>query len=105
MSTLPPALFKRWIHSREEDTGDVSVYRSSNYPFPPVRGRTGFEIRANGDFIAYDIAPTDGWLSVLGHWETREMNEIRVSFDDRRRTPLTLHIVSCDQEMLKITRR
>ena len=39
---------KFWIHSYEEDTEDVRVYRPRSYDFPLSRGRTGFEIKKNG---------------------------------------------------------
>ncbi len=46
MSDLPPELFQHWMHSHEEDSGDVQVYRPADYDFPPARGRRGFELQA-----------------------------------------------------------
>ena len=44
-------IYKHWIHSHEEDTEDKKVYRPSTFEFPPSRGRDGFEIKENGEFI------------------------------------------------------
>ena len=35
---LPPALFRQWTHSREEDRAGVEVYRPDGYTFPPSHG-------------------------------------------------------------------
>ena len=40
---LPSAIFRHWIRSREEDTGDIEVYRPEGFAFPPSFGRDGFE--------------------------------------------------------------
>lgn len=52
-------LGKHWIHSHEEDKGDVKVYRPSTFNFPISRGRDGFEIMQNGTFIVYGIGKAD----------------------------------------------
>ena len=57
---LPRALFRHWVHSREEDSGDIEVYRPDGFAFPPAFGRDGFEMRVDGEFIQDDIGPADG---------------------------------------------
>jgi hypothetical protein len=99
---LPAALFQHWIHSREEDAGGVKVYRPSGFKFPPSRGRTGFEIRKNGEFIYHDIAPADGILKVPGRWTAEGKDRIVATFPNTKRKPLTLEIVSVDEKMLKV---
>jgi hypothetical protein len=47
---LPPILFQRWVHSYEDDTAELRVYRPAGYDFPPARGRDGFEITPEGVF-------------------------------------------------------
>lgn len=74
MSPLPASLFQHWLHSREEDAEGVNVYRPMSYPFPPARGRPGFEFRANGEFFVYEIAAADGWQPLPGHWEAKTVN-------------------------------
>ena len=69
MITLPQTLFQRWTESHEENAGDVRVYHPDSYAFPPARGRRGIELREDGTFIHYGIAPEDGTMSVNGEWK------------------------------------
>ena len=68
---VPDFLFQRWLHSREEDTATERVYRPAAYPFPPSRGRPGFELRRDGTFVEIGIGPTDRPLETgpPGSWE------------------------------------
>ena len=99
---LPPEIFKHWIHSREEDTEDVRVYRPSDYKFPPSRGREGFEFKENGEFIWYGIGPTDRPQKIPGTWTSEGKNQIRVSLEAPRQDSYTMQIVSCDERLLKV---
>lgn len=99
---LPAEIFKHWIHSREEDMGDVRVYRPSDYQFPPSRGREGFEIKPNGQFIRYGIGSTDKPQKKMGTWKAQGENQIRVFFDAQRQTSYTMQILSCDESVLKV---
>lgn len=102
---VPPEIFKHWTHSHEEDTEDVEVYRPHDFKFPPARGRTGFEIKENGEFIQYDIGPACGIEEVMGFWKAEGKNKIRVWFESQKRESYTLSIVSCDEDMLRIKQR
>jgi hypothetical protein len=95
-------LFRRWLHSFEEDTNDVKVYRPIGFAFPPARGRDGFEIKESGEFIRLDIAPTDGVKEVPGHWEVVGLNNIIVRYNDPTIAPDTLSIVAFTDNVLRI---
>ena len=69
--------------------------------FPPSRGRRGFEIKENGDFVLYDIRPADGPVAVIGRWEYLEKNKIKVQFEDVKRESYVITIVSADDRQLK----
>jgi Pregnancy-associated plasma protein-A len=99
---LLPQIFKHWVHSYEEDTEGVKVYRPSDYKFPPSRGRKGFEIKENGEFIEYTIAPSDGLHKEVGHWQAEEPTKAKVYLENRNKESLTLNILYCDENMLKI---
>ena len=99
---LPSAIFKHWIHSREEDTEGVRVYRPSDYKFPPSRGREGFEIKENGEFIRYGIGPTDARQKIPGTWTIESKNQIQVSLEAPRQISYTMQIISCDETLLKV---
>lgn len=100
--TLPNTVFRRWIHSHEEDIGDILVYRPIDYPFPPARGREGLEFRENGEFIRYGIGPTDRSLAAPGQWSIQEPNVVQVSFPDQRASSYTLTILECNEQILKV---
>lgn len=74
-------LYRRWVHSFEEDTPQYWVYRPDDYEFPPSRGRDGFSITEDGSFVEYRIGPTDRLDTHQGEWE-RTDNVIRVALDD-----------------------
>jgi hypothetical protein len=100
-NNLPSAIFQHWIHSREEDTEKVKVYRPSNYQFPPSRGRDGFELKKDGEFIQYGIGATDRPQKITGTW-TEEDNQIKISWENQNQRSYTMQIVSCDERLLKV---
>jgi hypothetical protein len=102
---LPAEIFKHWVHSHEDDTEDIKVYRPADYKFPPSRGREGFEIKQNGEFILYRIAPTDGLRKLTGHWKSEGKNKIIVSFEEHEVGSYTINIVLCSKDILKIKKR
>lgn len=72
-----------WIHSYEEDSGKINVYRPQNYDFPPSRGREGFEFKEEGLFKKYVIAPADGINTINGKWrKTDEENTFFIQLND-----------------------
>jgi hypothetical protein len=97
-------LYRTWLHSREEDEGEVMVYRPNDFAFPPSRGRTGFAFEAGGKFTQYDIAPTDGLEGNPGKWEMKDAKTIVIS-GIKDQPGYTLEIVSMDAKMLKVKRR
>ncbi|MEN9520249.1 MAG: hypothetical protein RLZZ381_2837 [Cyanobacteriota bacterium] len=101
-SNLPSAIFQHWIHSREEDTEMVKVYRPSSYQFPPSRGRDGFEIKKNGEFIQYGIGATDRPQKITGTWQAEEDNRIKITWENQNQKSYTMQVLSCDERLLKI---
>lgn len=96
LDQLPPQIFKHWIESREDkdSTPNVSVFRPSDYKFPPSRGRRGFEIRKNGEFILHEIGGTDRPVQTVCKFTVEGPNIIKV--DQVGSRPFTLRIVSID---------
>jgi len=95
------ALCKHWVHSREEDTNTVTVYRPANYSFPPSRGRTGLEFGTDGTFKRIGIGQTDISRVAVGTWqvEGKGATEVHVQVDDSRQV---LEIGSLDHDRLTI---
>ena len=104
MDELRTCLLGAWMHSHEEDTADVEVYRPMAYPFPPARGRSGFEFLDDGKAVYIGIAATDGPRDVAGRWEIEAPDTVRVTVEDERIQPMVLHVLSCDRDRLTLSR-
>jgi hypothetical protein len=68
----PRELMRRWIHSHEEDAGELRVYRPADWDFPPARGRRGFELRPGGEVRLYGPGATDRPEATTGRWASSE---------------------------------
>ena len=90
----------KWIHSYEEDTDGVKVYRLASYDFPPSRGRTGFLLKEDKSFINYEIAPTDGIAERKGNCNI-EGSKMTLSFEDSTRN-YVIEVISIENNVLKI---
>lgn len=102
MTELPDEIFRKWVHSFEEDTNGITVYRPVEYDFPPARGRGGIEFKPEGVFIAWEIGPTDANRGINGHWEAESSGRVRVSLEEGTRSSTVLEILQCDSEILKV---
>lgn len=98
---LPDVVFRHWIHSHEEDEGDIEVYRPEGFNFQPSRGRTGFEMSRDGGFIQDDIAPGDGVVQVSGRWMLAGPGRIAVSFPGTARSGYSFEILAVDESVLR----
>lgn len=99
---LPPAIFRHWIHSREEDAGSVSVYRPEGFKFPPSHGRDGFEMTASGRFILDETGPADGIITVMGRWSLLGQRRVSVSFPGTTRAVSTFQVLDVDDTVLRV---
>jgi hypothetical protein len=95
------ALFKHWIHSFEEDTTSARVYRPKGYAFPRARGREGFELKENGEYVRYDIGRGDGSVGVKGTWKQVGPRLIEVSTGEGAQTE-RLQILTYDNTVLTV---
>jgi hypothetical protein len=100
----PADIVNHWVHSHEEDTPGVEVYRPAGYPFPPSRGRRGFDLRAGGQLIYNGIGKTDTVTTAKGNWSAEGSNRIRFQFDDEGMASQLFEIVSKEAGILKVRR-
>ena len=103
-SSLPLVVLRRWVHSREEDTDGVEVYRPDGFDFPPAFGRDGFEMARDGGFVQQDIGPADGVVHMAGRWRQTGPARVSVSFPDGHRDGYSFVIVMVDEAVLRIRR-
>jgi len=101
---LPDEIFQHWVESKEEkdDIEQIFIYRPKEYNFPPSRGRRSFEIKKNGEFIIHEIGPSDRPVILVGHFEVKGENIIKVLFNQKEKEPIAIKIVSVEKMMLKI---
>lgn len=102
MTELPEEIFRKWIHSFEEDQNGVIVYRPAEYDFPPARGRDGIEFRRDGVFIDWGVGRTDALRGVNGHWKVEAPGRVRISFEGNIQPPGIIEILQCDEKVLKL---
>ena len=102
MADLPAAIFRHWVHSREEDAGDVSVYRPSNFQFPPSRGRDAMELRADGDFVQHGPGPADRTVASPGRWQALSSAEVELRPNAAQRTPKRFSLIEVNDQVLKL---
>ncbi|HEX5781617.1 MAG TPA: hypothetical protein VFX80_06830 [Solirubrobacteraceae bacterium] len=101
MGELPEELFQRWMHAREEDEGDVRVYRPSGYALPPARGRRGLEFKPDGELVVIGPGPTDRPQAVSGSWQSAGEHRARVSLPAAEE-PQEVEIVSVEPDRLAL---
>ena len=94
-------LQKHWIHSHEEDTPTEMVFRPADFPFPPSRGRHGFELKPDGSYVEAAIGPTDKPLKAEGTWDL-EGNRIAIYKAGERAPARTLEVTSATPSRLVI---
>ena len=57
-----------WTHSYEESEDDRIVFRSSDYDFPPSRGRSSIVLGPDGVILTEYPGPTDRVTRATGDW-------------------------------------
>ena len=76
------------------------MYRPKGYAFPRARGREGFELKENGEYVRYDIGRGDGSTAVKGTWKQigPRLIEVRTGEDPAER----LQILTYDNTVLTL---
>ena len=69
-------LLGQWRHAHEDPLGTSvrEVYRPSDWPFGPSRGRKGFDLLPDGFAILLGIAAADGTDAHEGRWSIEPGN-------------------------------
>ncbi len=78
-----------WLHSAENDTDALEIYRPSTYNFPPARARAGFTFKKDGTLTRTTINPDDTLGTTEGHWKETE-TEVTVTLNDEGNTVYTI---------------
>ena len=94
-------LQRHWVHSHEEDTATEKVYRPAEFPFPPSRGRTGFELQSGHRCAGFGIAPADGVEEYAATWELDDDDRLTI-YDARQRPVHVMQLVSLEGDRLVV---
>lgn len=101
-SKLESGLIGHWVHSREEDSNNLMVFRPNTYPFPPARGRYGYKLGKGGKLQFIGSGATDKSESVDGTWSFE--GEGILVLRPTTGTPLRYKVISLDDDRLVMTR-
>ncbi len=85
-----------WTHSHEEDDGDSLVFRTSDFAFPPSRGRTTITLKSDGVAEVGYPGPDDRRKSTTGLWKLKG-NLLEIKASDWAET---LEIETLDSQVL-----
>jgi hypothetical protein len=101
MEITEDQLVGTWLHSHEEDTSTALVYRGPDFPFPPSRGRNGYEFRPDHTGTYIGISARDGRAMQEFNWQLDSAErQIALTFPDGRRQ--ILQIVALEPDRLLI---
>jgi hypothetical protein len=100
-----PELCRRWIHSHEEDHGDLQVFRPGDHAFPPSRGRRCLDLRRDGSLLESGPGADDRAVGSRGRWtlegaRLRLFPEAAAGADGRE-----LEVVTLESDRLVVRRR
>jgi hypothetical protein len=96
-------LVGRWFHSFEEDSDAMLTFRSAEFRFPPSRGRTGFDLRADGTMLAIGIGPTDKPTETKGTWRLMPGNILDFDVPVGPTAARSFRIVALERERLVVS--
>lgn len=102
MSSPPRDALKHWVRAQEEDQQGLNVYRPADYPLPPARGRTGFELLPDGEAVYYGIGPTDRSETIPGRWVFEEPARLEIELPGSRFGNISMEIVSIEPNRLAV---
>jgi hypothetical protein len=93
-------LAQAWVHSHEEDTASTTVYRPAGFPFPPSRGRKGFQLHPGGNMTARNPGPTDQTVTAVGTWKLAG-RQLELSPQDGGAQTLCIELVEPDRLVVR----
>lgn len=96
-------LARTWVHAHEEDSETEIVYRPADWALPPSRGRSGFELHADGRLVRIHPGPTDRPEEVPGRWRL-EADELVLEDTPGSGASRSLRIVSATRNRLVLRR-
>lgn len=100
----PNRLIRHWVHSHEEDSATEMVFRPATFKFPRSRGRTGFELHADGSLVDHGIGPADASAVTAGTWQEKGNGRIELYHARANKPARVLQMVRVDKDRLVVQR-
>ena len=91
-----------WVHSHEEDTDAVKVYRPSTFSFPLSRGRDKFQFQKDGTLIIYSIGRSDRLNEIHARWKKISVDTFRIRPDNSAIPPFDMKVISCANDIVSV---
>ena len=96
------AIAGRWVHAHEEDGEGSMVLRPASHPMPPARGRSTFDLRADGTYVEISPGPTDAPEETGGTWALE--GDRLILGAEGERSGRAWRVVSADADRLVVER-
>jgi hypothetical protein len=97
------ALFKRWMHSWEEDAGKERVFRPASYDFNLTRRpRESFELKPDGALILGEPSPSDRLDESHGTWEILDDDKLVFHSGSKSKPEKKMRIKSLSDDRLVV---
>ncbi len=93
-------LTKEWVHSHEEDSNGVTVYRPPSFAFPLSRGRSSMHLKKDGTLLETGPGATDRPEDSAGTW-TLEAGSM-LSLSRNKQAKAKYEIVSASADKLEL---
>lgn len=94
-------LINRWVHSYEEDSAGVHVYRPHGYSFPAARGRDAWDLDEYGFAVRYAVGDVEGIARDSGNWHLSEDGMLTIATAGSRR-PMRYQLEYVDSTVMRL---
>lgn len=89
-----------WVHSREEDTNDETVFRPADYDFPLCRQpRQLISLKPDGNLVQGEATESDNLEESPGSWKLED-DRLQIQYESDEKPDQTLRIASIDSNKL-----
>ena len=91
------------MHSYEEDSDDLKVFRPASYEFPLRYSREAMIFKEGGGFILHDIAPDNTRIRIPGSWKLIDHTKLEISLSSEKKENLMIEVerIHCKALIIK----
>lgn len=102
-TTYPDAFQKEWVHSYEESSGNVEIYRPADYKdFTPSMFRQVYHFKANGQCEYLVLHPADAHYMAKGTWSYWEDTRHLRILNEKGEQVVLFEVLEVAKDILKL---